>query len=95
MSQDEKHLEEMQTLSMQWRQKIEALEKQVDAVKGEARQAAAELLEQLKQHQAVLSQYINLLKREGRAAERKSSSELQNMLADIDDTYRRALAYFD
>ena len=88
MSQDEKHLEEMQTLSMQWRQKI-------DAVRGEARQAAAELLEQLKQHQAVLSQYINLLKREGRAAERKSSSELQNMLADIDDTYRRALAYFD
>jgi hypothetical protein len=95
MSQEEKHLEEMQTLSMQWRQKIEALEKQVDSAQGEALQAASQLLEQLKQHQAVLSQYINLLKREGRAAKRKSSSELQNMFADIDDTYRRALAYFD
>lgn len=95
MSQDEKHLEEMQTLSMQWRQRIEELERQVDAVEGEARQATSEMLAQLKEHQAILSQYINLLKREGRAAKRKSSSELQNMLADIDDTYRRALAYFD
>jgi molecular chaperone GrpE (heat shock protein) len=95
MSQDEKHLDEMQTLSKQWRQKIEELEQQVDAVEGEARQTTSELLAQLKQHQAVLSQYINLLEREGRAAKRKSSSQLQNMLADIDDTYRRALAYFD
>jgi hypothetical protein len=95
MSEDEKHLEEMRALSMEWRGKIEQLEQQIDATEGEARYAASELLQQLKQHQAILNQYLNLLQREGRAAKRKSSSELQNMLADIDDTYRAALAYFD
>ena len=95
MSEDEKHLEEMRTLSMEWRGKIEELEQQVDSMEGEARHATSELLQQLKQHQVILDQYLNLLQKEGRAAKRKSSSELQNMLADIDDTYRRALAYFD
>ena len=95
MSEDEKHLTEMHALSMEWREKIEQLEQQIDSTEGEARYEASELLQQLKQHQAILHQYLDLLQREGRAAKRKSTSELQNMLADIDDTYRAALAYFD
>ena len=95
MGEGEKHLEEMQALSMEWRAKIEELEQKVDSVEGEARHETSELLQQLKQHQAILNQYLTLLQREGRAARRKSASELQNMLADIDGTYRRALAYFD
>ena len=94
MNRDDNHLEELKALSRQWREKINALEAQVDDLEGPEQIATVELLAHLKQQQTIVDQYLDLAQHKGAAVFAKEVGEVRHMLQDIDDTYRRALVYF-
>jgi hypothetical protein len=95
MNRDDTHLEELKALSRQWRARIDKLEAQVDEIEGPEQIATVELLTHLKQQQTIVDQYLELAQHRGDDVFEKEVGAVQNMFQDIDDTYRRALVYFD
>jgi hypothetical protein len=93
MTQQNKRLSELKTISRHCREAIDDLEDQVDAIKGKKHIATVELLDHMKQQQIVVDQYLDLARKRGDDVWRRNADELQYMLKDIDATYRRALVY--
>jgi hypothetical protein len=95
MDRNAHHLEALETAARRWRARIDALESQLDAIEGPSQLTTIRLLNRLKQQHIIVDQYLNLVKREGHTAWRRNADQLTHLLTDIDDTYRRALVYFD
>jgi len=95
MSHEAPSLETLETVARQWRARIDALESQVDDIHGPSQLTTIRLINRLKQQQILVDQYLNLVKKEGNTAWRRNVAELDHMLTDIDDTYRRALVYLN
>jgi len=95
MDRNAPSLETLETAARQWRARIDALENRVDDIHGPSQLTTIRLINRLKQQQIIVDQYLNMVKGEGSAAWRRKADELDHMLRDIDDTYRRALVYLN
>jgi len=95
MSHEAPSLETLETVARQWRARIDTLESQVEDIHGPSQLTTIRLINRLKQQQTIVDQYLNLVKKEGNTAWRRNAEELDHMLTDIDDTYRRALVYLN
>lgn len=95
MSHDAPSLEKLETVARQWRARIDALESQVDDIHSPSQLTTIRLINRLKQQQIIVDQYLDLVKKEGNTAWRRNATELDHMLTDINDTYRRALVYLN
>lgn len=93
MISTEINLKELKRASQQWKEKIANLLTQVEGAKGSQKSDAFELIEQLKQQQAIIDQYVKQVEDEEGGSWEKKVSELDHMLKDIDATYREVLSY--
>ena len=95
MNREDTHLEELTALSLEWRMKIVDLESRLDDMDGPEQLTTIGLIDHLKQQQAIVDQYLQLMHRREDASLGRNVAEVRHLLRDIDATYRRALVYFD
>lgn len=85
--------EEIRKASESWKVKIQALEEKFKETGKAPDPKSAELIETLKKRMNVIDQHLQSADSESQASAGNKESELDRMLADIDETYREALAY--
>ena len=95
MNREDTHLEELTALSLEWRMKIVDLESRLDDMDGPEQLTTIGLVDHLKQQQAIVDQYLQLMHRHEDTSLGRNVAEVRHLLKDIDATYRRALVYFD
>lgn len=94
MSPKKVNLTELEKALEQWKERIALLETKAATAEGVKRNDTLELIEQMKQKQALFEQYLKKVAAIGDRTDGQGAGTLDRMLKDIDETYRKALSYF-
>jgi phosphoenolpyruvate-protein kinase (PTS system EI component) len=94
MNSTSANLEEFKKASTQWKDRIARLWAKAEDSEGDQKEKILELLETLRQQEALIGQYVRLAESKENNSWEKKAVELDRMLKDIDDTYRKALPFF-
>ncbi|MFZ0133743.1 MAG: hypothetical protein WAK95_14480 [Desulfobacterales bacterium] len=90
----EKSREELKKQLIDWKAKIESLQQPSSAIKPEMQAKYMDTVAGLKQTIQTLELFVKQLEKEDAAGWEKEMGNLDKMMNDLDEGYRRALVYF-
>ena len=94
MDPNKTSLEDLRSTTQQWKDKIVDLEGKAEKLEGGIKDSTLDLVETLKQQQAIIEQYLKHAESQKHHSWGDKLAELDRMLKDIDENYREAISYF-